>query len=54
MPNALDTYRALQTAANEVHAKPSDVAALVQRVRVEVNTLAQDHRVQDVLRQEQT
>jgi hypothetical protein len=54
MPNALDMYRAQQTAANEVHAKLSEVAALVQRVRVEVNALAQDHRVQEVLRQEQT
>jgi hypothetical protein len=54
MPNALDTYRAQQTAANEVHAKLSEVAALVQRVRTEVNALTQDHRVQEVLRQEQT
>jgi hypothetical protein len=43
MPNALDMYRAQQTAANEVHAKLSEVAALVQRIRV--NALAQDHRV---------
>ena len=54
MPNALDMYRAQQTAANEVQAKLSEVAALVQRVRAEVNVLAQDHRVQEVLRQEQT
>src|SRR5712691_8729331 len=54
MPNALDMYRAQQTAANEVHAKLSEVAALVQRVRVEVNALAQDHRVPEVFRQEQT
>lgn len=54
MPNALDMFRAQQTAANEVHAKLSEVAALVQRVRVEVNALAQDHRIQEVLRQEHT
>lgn len=54
MPNALDMYRAQQTAANEVHAKLSEVATLVQRVRVEINALAQDHRVQKVLRQELT
>jgi hypothetical protein len=54
MPNAIDMYRAQQTAANEVYAKLSEVAALVQRIRVEVNTLAQDHRVHEVLRQEQT
>src|SRR5437667_3108291 len=54
MPNALDMYRAQQIAANEVHAKLSEVAALVQRVRTEVNALTQDHRVQEVLRQEQT
>src|SRR5437899_1332880 len=54
MPNALDMYRAQQTAANEVHAKLSEVAALVLRVRVEVNALTQDHRIQEMLRQEQT
>lgn len=54
MPNALDMYRAQQTAANEVHAKLSEVAALVQRVRAEVNALAQDQRLQEVLRQEKT
>src|SRR5262245_36100955 len=54
MPNALDMYRAQQTAANELYAKLAEVAALVQRVRVEVSALAQDHRVQEVLRQEQT
>ncbi len=54
MPNALDMYRAHQTAANEVHAKLSEVATLMQRIRVEVNALAQDHRLQEVLRQEQT
>jgi hypothetical protein len=54
MPNAIDMYRAQQTAANEVHAKLSEVATLVQRVRLEVNALAQDHRIQEVLRQEHT
>ena len=54
MPNALDMYRAQQTAANDMHAKLSEVEVLVQRVRSEVNALAQDHRLQEALRQEQT
>lgn len=54
MPNALDVYRAQQNAAQDVHAKLTEVAELVQRIRSEVNALAHDHDLRDVLRQEQT
>lgn len=54
MPNALDVYRAQQNAAQDVHAKLTEVAELVQRIRSEVNALAHDRDLRDVLRQEQT
>jgi hypothetical protein len=54
MPNALDMYRAQQTAANEVHAKLSEVSALVQQVRRDVDALAKSNDLRDLIRQEQS
>lgn len=54
MPNALDMYRTQQTAAKEVHAKLSEVSALVHQVRREVDALAKNHDLRDLIRQEQT
>ena len=54
MANALDMYRAQQTAAKEVHAKLSEVSALVQQVRREVDALAKNHDLRDLIRQELT
>lgn len=54
MPNALDVYRAQQNAARDLHAKLTEVAELVQRIRSEVNALTHDRDLRDVLRQEHT
>jgi hypothetical protein len=54
MPNALDMYRAQQSAATAVHERLSEVSALVQQLRREVDTLAKNHELRDLIRQEQT
>jgi hypothetical protein len=41
-------------AAKEVHTKLSEVSELVQRIRFDVNALAQNHDLQNLLRQEET
>lgn len=54
MPNAVDMYRAQQTAAKEVHAKLSEVSTLVQQVRREMDALAKNYDLRDLIRQEHT
>ena len=53
MPNALDMYRAQQSAAQEVHAKLTEVSALVQQVTREVDALVKNYDLRNLIRQEQ-
>ena len=53
MPNALDTFRAQKEAADQVHARLTEVAASLNRLRLEVDGLVTKD-LRDALREEQS
>ena len=54
MGSALDTFRAQQEAAEQTHARLSEIAALLGRVHGELDLLARDENLRAVLQQERT
>jgi hypothetical protein len=53
MANALDAFRAQKEAADQVHARLTEVAALLNRLRLEVNGLVTTE-LRDALREKQS
>ena len=53
MPNALDTFRAQRDAADQVHARLTEVAGLLDRLRTQVEAVAGNTELRAVLRDEQ-
>jgi hypothetical protein len=54
MASALDAFRAQREAVDQVHARLTEVAALVRSVQGQVDAIAHDHGLREVLRDEQT
>jgi hypothetical protein len=53
MPNSLDTFRAQREAVDQVHARLTDVAVLLDNLRTHVEAIAANPDLQAVLREEQ-
>ena len=53
MPNALDSFRAQREAADQVHARLTEVAVLLDRLRTQVEAVAGNAELRAVLRDEQ-
>jgi hypothetical protein len=53
MSNALDAFRAQREAVEQVHARLTDVADLVGRLQRQVDSIAQDQSLRQVLRDEE-
>ena len=53
MPNALDTFRAQREAADQVHARLTEVAVLLDHLRTQVEAVAGNAELRAVLRDEQ-
>jgi hypothetical protein len=53
MASALDAFRAQREAADQVHARLTEVAALLRALQGQVDAIAQNHALRDVLRDEQ-
>jgi hypothetical protein len=53
MPNALDAFRAQREADNQVHARLTEVAALVERLRQDVDAVSHNRELRTLLAQEQ-
>jgi hypothetical protein len=54
MSSALDAFRAQREAAEQVHARLTEVADLLRAIRSEANVIAQDERLRTLLQEEQT
>jgi hypothetical protein len=54
MPNALDTFRAQREAADEVHERLLEVAALLRSIKEETSALAHNDVLRTLLQEEQT
>jgi hypothetical protein len=52
MTNALDVFREQQDAARQVHAELVEVAALIERLQVQIAGIANDRDLREVLREE--
>lgn len=52
MANAIDMFRAQKEAVDQVHARLTEVADLVQRLRVQVDAIAQDEKLREVISSE--
>ena len=53
MPNALDTFRAQREAVDQVHSRLAEVAELVRRLQAQVDAIAKDQALRQVLRDEE-
>ena len=54
MPSALDAFRAQREAADEVHARLTEVATLLRGIREETHSLANNEALRTLLQDEQT
>jgi hypothetical protein len=54
MPNALDTFRAQREVADQLHARLTEVAVLLDNLRTQVEAIAGNPDLRAVLREEQT
>jgi hypothetical protein len=54
MSSALDAFRAQREAAEQIHARLTEVADLLRAIRSEANAIAQDERLRTLLQEEQT
>jgi hypothetical protein len=54
MPNAIDVFREQREAAEQLHGRLQEIAALLSQVRQQVNALALNEDVRTVLREEQS
>ena len=52
MTNALDVFREQQEAARQVHAELVEVATLMERLRAQITSIANDRELREVLREE--
>ena len=52
MTNALDVFREQQDAARQVHAELVEVATLMERLRAQITSIANDRELREVLREE--
>ncbi len=53
MPNALDTFRAQRDAADQVHARLTEIAVLLDHLRTQVEAVTANAELRSVLREEQ-
>jgi hypothetical protein len=53
MPNALDTFRAQRAAVDEVHSRLTEVAELLRGLQAQVDAVAKDQALRQVLRDEE-
>ena len=54
MSSALDAFRAQREAAEQIHARLTEVADLLRAIRSEANVIAQDEALRKLLQEEQT
>jgi hypothetical protein len=54
MSSALDAFRAQREAAEQIHARLTEVADLLRAIRSEANVIAQDEPLRKLLQEEQT
>ena len=54
MPNAIDVFREQREAAEQLHGRLQEIAALLSQVRQQVNALALNEDLRTVLREEQS
>jgi hypothetical protein len=54
MSNALDMFREQQDAARQVHNELVEVAALLEQLQAQVSSIANNHDLREVLREERT
>ena len=54
MSNALDAFRAQREAVEQVHARLTEVGELLRRLQGQVDSVAQDQALRDLLREEQS
>ena len=54
MPNAIEMFRAQRDAADQVHARLSDVASLLRELQAQVAALTGNRQLRDWLHEEQT
>lgn len=49
MANAIDMFRAQKAAVDQVHARLTEVAGLVQRLRAQIDAITQDEKLREVI-----
>jgi hypothetical protein len=54
MPNAIEMFRAQRDAADQVHARLTDVAGLLKALDTQVVALAENRQLRDAMQEEQT
>jgi len=54
MPNAIEMFRAQRDAADQVHARLTDVASLLHELQAQVVALTGNRQLRDLLHEEQT